>query len=72
MAPVTSELLAEIIAHADFTDEPDGNDAILFLSRIYCERPLTDNESVAMDLVVEKIRAAANSSFKPNPLRGSA
>jgi len=72
VAPVTPELLAEIMAHAEFTDEPDGNDAILFLSRIYCERPLTDDESVAMDLAVEKIRTAANSILKSDPLRESA
>ncbi|KAA8998892.1 hypothetical protein FJU30_14485 [Affinibrenneria salicis] len=43
-APVTPELLREIAAHPDYPAEPDGNDVILYLSRIYCERPLSASE----------------------------
>ncbi len=59
VAPVTPELLAEIGAHPHFADDPDGNDAILFLSRIYCERPLTASESADIRLVIDTLKSAA-------------
>jgi diadenosine tetraphosphate (Ap4A) HIT family hydrolase len=64
VAPVTRQLLAEITTHPDFTDDPDGNDAILFLSRVYCERPLTEHESTDMRNVIDQLRDAIDGSFK--------
>ncbi|WP_448124036.1 hypothetical protein [Pseudomonas veronii] len=45
VAPVSEDLLAEISKHPGYSDNPDGNDAIVFLSREYCERPLTAGEA---------------------------
>lgn len=59
VAPVSADLLAEIKAHPDYDDDPDGNDAILFLSRIYCERELTVTESQNMTVVVGKLHRMA-------------
>jgi diadenosine tetraphosphate (Ap4A) HIT family hydrolase len=56
VAPVTADLLAEIARHPDYADDPDGNDAILFLSRIYCERELTATESRDMENTVERLK----------------
>ncbi|MBM3115736.1 HIT family protein [Jeongeupia naejangsanensis] len=67
-APVTQKLLSEIVAHCDYTNEPDGNDAILFLSRVYCERPLTEAESLTLNDVVNQLRKAANTSFNRDGL----
>ena len=44
VAPVSEALLAEISNHPGYSDNPDGNDAIIFLSREYCERPLSAYE----------------------------
>lgn len=45
VAPVTEDLLRAISRYPNYSDNPDGNDAIIFLSREYCERPLTAEES---------------------------
>lgn len=45
VAPVTQALLDEVAQHPRYDDDPDGNDVILFLSRVYCERELTQAES---------------------------
>jgi diadenosine tetraphosphate (Ap4A) HIT family hydrolase len=63
VAPITTELLFEIAAHPDYANEPDGNDAILFLSRVYCERHLTNKEEKTVALAVENLRKAADTSF---------
>ena len=44
MLPVTEELMKEIAGNAAYSDTPDGNDALLFASREYCERPLSATE----------------------------
>lgn len=44
VAPVSEALLAEISNHPGYSDNPDVNDAIIFLSREYCERPLSADE----------------------------
>lgn len=56
LIPATTTLLREIVEHPSYTDEPDGNDAILFVSREYCERDLTDNEKEEMEQAVERLR----------------
>lgn len=58
VAPVSEGLLAEIAKHTDYSDEPDGNDAIVFLSREYCERILSAEESAKQRLAVLMLRAA--------------
>lgn len=63
VAPVTQGLLAEIVAHADYTEEPDGNDAILFLSRVYCERSLTEHEIMAMEKTIGQLRECAKADL---------
>jgi diadenosine tetraphosphate (Ap4A) HIT family hydrolase len=56
-APVSESLLAEISRHRDYSTEPDGNDVIMFLSREYCERPLTDTELEKQRLAVSVLKA---------------
>ncbi|UTH76195.1 hypothetical protein [Chromobacterium sp. IIBBL 290-4] len=60
VAPITQSLLDEIIADPGYANEPDGNDAILFLSRVYCERPLTAQEREGMQATVQRLRAIAD------------
>jgi diadenosine tetraphosphate (Ap4A) HIT family hydrolase len=55
-APVSESLLAEISRHPDYPNEPDGNDVIMFLSREYCERSLTDVELEQQRLAVSAMR----------------
>ncbi|MCI8210029.1 hypothetical protein AUC61_10830 [Pseudomonas sp. S25] len=64
VVPVTQALLAQVASHADYADEPDGNDAILFLSRMYCERPLNEEERETQQKAVMNLREllATNSS----------
>jgi diadenosine tetraphosphate (Ap4A) HIT family hydrolase len=63
--PVGADLLAEISAHRDYANEPDGNDAMLFVSRIYCERSLHAQELNRLTATVSTLRTivarAANS-----------
>jgi diadenosine tetraphosphate (Ap4A) HIT family hydrolase len=60
VAPVTQDLLAEIARHPNYADDPDGNDVILFLSRVYCERELTEKESRHMDSVMGRLRRSSS------------
>lgn len=60
VAPVTNALLAEIASHQCHLDEPDGNDAMLYLSRIYCERELGPQERSDMMDTVSMLRQAAD------------
>ncbi|URX61222.1 hypothetical protein KR767_14175 [Luteibacter anthropi] len=55
-APVTESLVAEVSQHPDYANDPDGNDVILFLSRVYCERELTADESRQQAEVVQWLR----------------
>jgi diadenosine tetraphosphate (Ap4A) HIT family hydrolase len=68
VAPVTRRLLTEIKENPDFTDDPDGNDAILFLSRVYCERSLTDVELIDMRNTISQLKDAASGLFTNQPL----
>lgn len=54
--PVRTSLLKEIIAHPNYTNEPDGNDALLFVSREYCERKLTLEESSIQKNTINQLR----------------
>jgi len=54
--PVTAALLAEIASHPGYADEPDGNDALLFVSRVYCERGLDTRQSRQLTATVEMLR----------------
>jgi diadenosine tetraphosphate (Ap4A) HIT family hydrolase len=60
VVPVTQELLAEISSHPQYAAEPDGNDALLFVNRIYCERDLTPPEQAEILHSVSMLRRAAN------------
>ncbi|WP_024671736.1 hypothetical protein [Pseudomonas tremae] len=64
VAPISEDLLIEISRHPGYSDNPDGNDAIIFLSREYCERPLSDDESGKQLLAVRLLRASLT---KPQP-----
>jgi diadenosine tetraphosphate (Ap4A) HIT family hydrolase len=55
--PVTAALLAEIAAHPGYAAEPDGNDAMLFVSRVYCERALDEKESPQLRATIAMLRA---------------
>lgn len=57
VVPVTRSLLAQIAAHPDYPSEPDGNDTLLFLSRIHCERSLNTAEREAQRATVMALRA---------------
>lgn len=66
--PVTDTLLAEIAAHPDYADEPDGSDAMLYVNRIHCERPLDPHETEAMTDTISALRAlAAPTPFPAQP-----
>ena len=56
---VTRPLLLEITDHPGYANEPDGNDAILFLSREYCERPLSHAEQESQHRTVARLRVLA-------------
>jgi len=61
-AAITQALLSEIAAHHHYADEPDGNDAMLFLSRVYCERELSVQESIDMNQTISLLRQTVQSS----------
>lgn len=54
--PVSISLLEEIVSHPSYTNEPDGNDALLFVSREYCERELTTEESFIQKSTINQLR----------------
>jgi len=56
VAPVTSALLAEVAHHPGYVDDPDGNDVILFLSRVYCERELITEEQDEQQATIRRLR----------------
>lgn len=58
VAPISQDLLAEISRHPDYCDHPDGNDAIMFLSREYCERPFRAEELEKQRLAVRLLKAS--------------
>ena len=60
VVPVTEKLLAEIASHPHYAAEPDGNDTMLFVSRIYCERELASQEEDEMARTVSILRRAAS------------
>ena len=49
-------LLSLRFRHLYYSNEADGNDAIMFLSREYCERPLTAAELEKQRLAVSALR----------------
>lgn len=57
IAPVTRDLMHEVARHPDYDSDPDGNDAILFLSRVYCERELSNREHAEQQRTVQHLRA---------------
>lgn len=57
--PVTAALLDEVARHPQYDDAPDGNDVILFVSRVYAERNLSSAELVAQAATVEHLRSVA-------------
>jgi len=61
IAPVTRELMEEVARHPDYDSDPDGNDAILFLSRVYCERALSPQEHASQQKTVQHLRAIERS-----------
>ncbi|EGH46403.1 hypothetical protein PSYPI_30478, partial [Pseudomonas syringae pv. pisi str. 1704B] len=65
VAPITEDLLIEISKNPDYSDNPDGNDAIIFLSREYCESTLSADESEKQLLAVRLLR---DSLTTPQPL----
>jgi diadenosine tetraphosphate (Ap4A) HIT family hydrolase len=60
VAPVTQALLDEVIRHPQYDNDPDGNDVILFLSRVYCERELTRVEADIQSLAVANLVSLHN------------
>lgn len=61
IAPVTRELMEEVARHPDYASDPDGNDAMLFLSRVYCERALSLQEHASQQDTVQHLRAIERS-----------
>lgn len=64
MLPVSMDLLNEIITHPNYTNEPDGNDCLLFASREYGERDLTEDELEVQLEVVKSLREHALQTHK--------
>lgn len=62
--PISSELLNEIVNHPDYSNEPDGNDALLYVSREYAERSLTEQELKAQNEEVSRLKAAYSDLIK--------
>lgn len=60
LIPATNDLLKEIASHPSYTDEPDGNDAILYISREYCERPLSLEEKSSLNKTVRQLKSTVN------------
>ncbi|KJH78449.1 MULTISPECIES: hypothetical protein [unclassified Pseudomonas] len=56
VAPVSEALLAEISNHPGYSDNPDGNDVIIFLSREYCERSLSADEKEKQLSAVRRLK----------------
>jgi len=56
--PVSVALLSEIELHPSYTNHPDGNDALLFVSREYAERPLSEKEVQLQSTEVARLREA--------------
>lgn len=56
LIPATLELIEEIGAHPKYTNEPDGNDTILYTNREYCERNLSVDEQRTLINIVEQLR----------------
>lgn len=56
VVPVTAALLDEVARHPQYDNHPDGNDVILFLSRVYGERELTEAELATQAATVKHLR----------------
>ena len=51
--PITESLLQQIVKHPNYTkNEPDGNDAMLFVSREYCEQIL---EKKQQEIIIQEV-----------------
>lgn len=59
IAPISHALLSEIAAHPNYSGDPDGNDAILYLSREYGERDLGPEEQQAQRIEIARLRDMA-------------
>jgi len=66
VVPVTAELLDEVARHPQYDNDPDGNDVILLLSRIYGERELTDAELTSQAAAVEHLRSLQRAPRMPS------
>ncbi len=60
IAPISHALLNEIAAHPSYSDDPDGNDAILYLSREYGERDLGPEEQQTQRIEIVRLREMAS------------
>ncbi len=68
LIPVTKMLLSEITAHPNYTsDEPDGNDALLFVSREYCEKPLSEKQAVNIKNTVKILKKLFQDKIQLEP-----
>ncbi len=68
MLQVSSEFLKEIEAHPSYTNEPDGNDALLFASREYGERALNNKEQREQFETIRKLKEHELANSKAAPL----
>lgn len=66
VVPVTAVLLDEVARHPQYDNDPDGNDVILFLRRMYCERELTHAEWAAQAAAVERLRSLHRAPQMPS------
>lgn len=47
--PISSDLLRQVAEHPNYTnDEPDGVDALFFVNREYCDKPLSKQQHEEM------------------------
>lgn len=54
--PASTEFLKEIESHPGYANEPDGNDALLYASREYGERDLTQKECELQNHTIKELR----------------
>lgn len=64
--PVSFDLLKDISNDPKYPDDPDGSDTMLYTSRKYCERPLTELEKETVLKTVNRLReSTANKLLQP-------
>ena len=63
--PVFNSILHEITDHTNYTNEtPDGKDVMLFISREYCEKALSNEEKLNIQITNQNLKNLFYEHFK--------